>query len=52
MAKVMLTHVSAVLEKQNGVVFHIGIDVHRKSHAVCMQKCRRHMLFLPLERLS
>jgi transposase len=34
MAKVMLTHVSTVLEKQNGVVFHIGIDVHKRSYHV------------------
>lgn len=34
MAKVKLTQVSAILEKQISVVFHIGIDVHKRSYHV------------------
>lgn len=34
MAKVSLSRLSEVLEKQNGTVFHVGIDVHKKSYHV------------------
>ena len=31
MAKASLSRLNEVLEKQNGNVFHVGIDVHKKS---------------------
>ena len=31
MAKVSLSRLSEILEKQNDNVFHVGIDVHKKS---------------------
>lgn len=34
MAKVNLSQLSEVLEKQNGAVFHVGIDVHKNSYHV------------------
>lgn len=34
MAKVNLTQLSKILEKQNGYVFYVGIDVHKNSYHV------------------
>lgn len=34
MAKVNLSELNDVLEKQNGAVFHVGIDVHKNSYHV------------------
>jgi hypothetical protein len=34
MAKVNLSQLGQVLEKQSGHVFHVGIDVHKNSYSV------------------
>ena len=34
MARINLSRLSEVLDKQNGCVFHIGIDVHKNSYHV------------------
>jgi len=31
MTKINLSQLNDVLEKQNGAVFHVGIDVHKSS---------------------
>lgn len=36
MVKMNLSRLSQVMEKQNGTVFHVGIDVHKKSYHVAL----------------
>lgn len=36
MAKINLSRLSEILEKQNSDVFHVGIDVHKKSYHVAL----------------
>jgi transposase len=36
MAKINLSRLSEILEKQNSAVFHVGIDVHKKSYHVAL----------------
>lgn len=36
MARINLSRLSEILEKQNSAVFHVGIDVHKKSYHVAL----------------